>query len=76
MENTSRRKFLKATLAATAGTMLLSPALCRIWTAKKSPFKISLAEWSLHKTLFANEMTNLDFPRFAAENGIKGSGVC
>ena len=25
-------------------------------------FKISLAEWSLHKTLFANEMTNLDFP--------------
>src|SRR4051812_44418303 len=25
-------------------------------------FEISLAEWSFHKTLFANEMTNLDFP--------------
>lgn len=24
-------------------------------------FKISLAEWSLHKTLFAKKMTNLDF---------------
>lgn len=24
--------------------------------------KISLAEWSLHKTIFAEEMTNLDFP--------------
>lgn len=25
-------------------------------------FKISLAEWSLHKTLFAKELDNLDFP--------------
>ncbi|MCU0449756.1 MAG: sugar phosphate isomerase/epimerase [Bernardetiaceae bacterium] len=25
-------------------------------------FKISLAEWSLHKTLFAKQMTNLEFP--------------
>ena len=30
-------------------------------------FKISLAEWSLHKTLFAKEMTNLDFPEMAAK---------
>ena len=28
-------------------------------------FKISLAEWSLHKALFAEEMTNLDFPVMA-----------
>jgi sugar phosphate isomerase/epimerase len=71
MENTSRRNFLKTSLAATAGTMLLSPA-CAGLGSGKSPFKISLAEWSLHKTLFANEMTNLDFPRFAAEHGIMG----
>ena len=25
-------------------------------------FDISLAEWSLHKALFANQMTNMDFP--------------
>ncbi len=30
-------------------------------------FKISLAEWSLHKALFAGEMTNMDFPRVAKE---------
>ena len=28
-------------------------------------FKISLAEWSLHRALRANKLTNLDFPRVA-----------
>jgi len=71
MKNTDRRNFLKTTLAATAGTMLVSPALAGI-AAKKSPYKISLAEWSFHKTLFANEMTNLQFPVVAREMGIMG----
>ena len=31
-------------------------------------FKISLAEWSLHKALFADEMTNLDFPVMAKKD--------
>jgi sugar phosphate isomerase/epimerase len=36
-------------------------------------FKISLAEWSLHKALFANEMTNMDFPAKAKNDfGIDG----
>ena len=30
--------------------------------AKKPFFQISLAEWSLHKTLFAGKLDNLDFP--------------
>jgi len=71
MKNTDRRNFLKTTLAATAGTMLISPALAGV-AAKKSPYKISLAEWSLHKTLFAKEMTNLEFPVFARQMGIMG----
>jgi len=71
MKDTNRRSFLKTTLAATAGTFLVSPALGRT-AAKKSPFNISLAEWSFHKTLFANEMTNLDFPKVARELGIGG----
>ncbi len=33
--------------------------------SKKSFFDISLAEWSLHKKLFAKEITNLDFPIIA-----------
>jgi sugar phosphate isomerase/epimerase len=36
-------------------------------------FQISLAEWSLHRALFANQITNLDFPRLAREDyGIDG----
>ncbi len=72
MKNTNRRNFLKTTVAATAGTMLVSPALAGI-AAKKSPFKISLAEWSFHRALFANEMTNLDFPVKTRELGMDGA---
>ena len=71
MNNTSRRTFIRTAVAATAGSMIVSPAFAGMM-AKKSRFKISLAEWSLHKTLFANEMTNLDFPRVARELGITG----
>ena len=36
-------------------------------------FKISLAEWSLHKALFAKKIDNLDFPKIAREQyGIEG----
>jgi sugar phosphate isomerase/epimerase len=69
MNTTNRRNFIKTTIAATAGTMLVSPVLGGI-AAKESPFKISLAEWSLHKTLFAKEMTNLQFPVVSRELGI------
>jgi L-ribulose-5-phosphate 3-epimerase len=35
------------------------------------PFEISLAEWSLEKSLFGGKLQNLDFPRYAkAEFGI------
>lgn len=71
MKNTSRRNFIRTATAATAGSFIVTPALAGM-AAKKSSFKISLAEWSLHKTLFANEMTNLDFPKVAAEMGIRG----
>lgn len=71
MKNTSRRTFLRTTVAATAGTFLVSPVIAGI-ASKKSPFKISLAEWSFHRALFANEMTNLDFPVVTRELGMDG----
>ena len=71
MDNTTRRNFLRTTMAAAAGTFLVSPAAAG-FGAKKSPFQISLAEWSLHKTLFANEMDNLEFPVTARKLGING----
>jgi L-ribulose-5-phosphate 3-epimerase len=32
------------------------------------PFKISLAEWSLHRTLFEGKLNHLDFPKVAKED--------
>lgn len=62
--NFSRRDFLKkagaTALAATTITDLLANS-----TAKKLWFEISLAEWSLHKELFAKKIDNLDFPALA-----------
>ena len=69
--NASRRNFLKTTSVAAVGSMLVSPAFAGL-AEKKSRYKISLAEWSLHKTLFANEMTNLEFPVFTRKMGIDG----
>ncbi len=35
--------------------------------APRPLYRISLAEWSLHRALFAGELENLDFPRVARE---------
>lgn len=34
--------------------------------------RISLAEWSVHRAIQSQKMTNLDFPRYASELGIEG----
>lgn len=63
--NLNRRKFLHQLGGAAAGVALASmlPEFAFAQTqSKKMFFKISLAQWSLHKALFAKEMTNLDFP--------------
>jgi sugar phosphate isomerase/epimerase len=36
--------------------------------AQEKAFKISLAEWSLHRLLESGSVTNLDFPRIAKKN--------
>jgi len=66
---TNRRNFLKTTAALTAGSIFLSPSL---YGCGNTRFKLSLAEWSLHNTLFAGEMTNLEFPVATRELGIEG----
>lgn len=38
--------------------------------AQKERFKISLAEWSIHRLLEAGSVTNLDFPRIAKNYGL------
>lgn len=67
----TRRTFLKNLGLATAG-LAMAPSL-DVFAAKKSWFDISLAEWSLHKTLFKGDLKNIDFPELAAKKfGIYG----
>lgn len=69
----NRREFLQKAVLAAAGIPLLSRAASGMENQSKSLFKISLAEWSLHKALWAKEMTHLDFPvKAAKEFGIYG----
>lgn len=60
----NRRDFLKQSAAvgamAVAGETLAN-------AAAKQVFKISLAQWSLHKALFKKELDNLDFAKTAKQ---------
>ncbi len=64
----NRRMFLTLSAGVAAGTIGRIGGLRSVrGGAEQMPFKISLAEWSLNKTLRAGKMTNLDFPRVARE---------
>lgn len=61
----NRREFLVGafTLVPAAKVLALNANhIARPW------FEISLAEWSLHRTIFSGKMTNLDFPRVAKQD--------
>src|SRR5262245_52312463 len=62
-----RRDFLRGSLAAGLG---LAAGAALAADDKVKGFKISLAEWSLHKALFAKKLDHLDFPKTAKEFGI------
>lgn len=71
MNTTSRRTFLQTTAAASAALALpLSRAIAEDKPSKVAEplFKISLAQWSLHKTLFGGKLNNLDFAKSAKED--------
>ena len=57
--NISRRKFITSLSASIAASSLHSNADHH---KKKQLFEISIAEWSLHKSLFGKKITNLEFP--------------
>ncbi len=78
--NVSRRQFVRGALVGGAALGLglqprMASASASAATAepgqpspgKIGEFKISLAEWSLHKALMGKQMTNLDFPKAARE---------
>lgn len=61
----TRRRFL-TTSVALAGAVCAN-AYSAEQKAKSPAFKISLAEWSLHSTLFDGKLDNLDFAKTAKE---------
>lgn len=74
----NRRKFLRQSTGLVAGAGLLGalPACTQLLPEEKALglrpgvaddlfFKISLAEWSLHRSLWAGELKHLDFPAYA-----------
>ena len=68
MSVNSRRKFLAQAAGAAGLGIFYSACTLQKQTSANSPgsaasfFEISLAEWSLHKALFAKKIDHLDFP--------------
>jgi L-ribulose-5-phosphate 3-epimerase len=68
----NRRHFFERSALIAAGLGLSTWSEGHAMAEEKAPlFKISLAEWSLHKSLFSGKLTNLDFAQLATtEYGI------
>jgi sugar phosphate isomerase/epimerase len=60
-----RREFIKQSAQASAGVGMTAVAGDSLLAAAKQVFKISLAQWSLHRALFKKDLDNLDFARVA-----------
>jgi L-ribulose-5-phosphate 3-epimerase len=65
-DSVSRRSFLLRSVNVIGGVSLMSITGEAFREEEKAvPFRISLAEWSLHRALFARTLDNLDFARTA-----------
>ncbi len=74
VDKVTRRDFLGTAAIATAALATQS-AFAEPPRGRGEPlFRISLAEWSLHRALFRHEVTNLDFPEIARRE--YGIGAC
>jgi len=62
----SRRHFLQSSCALGAG-LLLPGDTTSLFAGEKQKLKVSLAEWSLHKTIFDGELDHLDFAKTAKQ---------
>ena len=64
--STSRRQFLQQSVTLAAGALFVPQAFASF--AKGESLQISLAQWSLHRTLRSGKLTNLDFPGVAKKD--------
>ena len=67
-DSLSRRRFLLKSANIIGGLGLMSLTGAEFQGAQKELFPISLAEWSLHRTLFAGKLDHLDFARTAKQD--------
>jgi sugar phosphate isomerase/epimerase len=63
---TSRRYFLQQSATLAAGALFVPQAFAASF--KGESLQISLAQWSLHRTLRSGKLTNLDFPAVAKKD--------
>ena len=70
MSNLKRRDFIKSTALTAAGLGLALNSQAESVTSTGPLFKISLAEWSINRSLFSGAMKHLDFPILARKHGI------
>jgi L-ribulose-5-phosphate 3-epimerase len=63
-----RRAFLKQVAQASAAVGITVLTTESLLAAPKPLFQISLAQWSLHKALFAKQLDNLDFAKTAKQD--------
>ena len=69
----NRRGFLAASGAVAAAAAANNLTLAATSPKSDPPFKISLAEWSLHRTIRSGKISNMDFPKVSKEEfGIEG----
>ena len=66
----NRRNFLKTTGVAAAALTFGLPQFAFSMKNEDPLFKISLAEWSVNRLLFAGKMDHLDFPILSKKHGI------
>lgn len=62
----NRREFILKSAAASVVAALASPSLLNA-KPTKLPFKISLAQWSLHRNIFEGKLDAIDFAKVASE---------
>lgn len=67
-----RRKFITRSAQASAALSILGLNLACAKESKKLFFKISLAQWSLHKAIQSKEITHLDFAKIARNFNCEG----
>lgn len=61
----NRRVFVRQTVIALGAAAAAGCMPSALAADRALPFRISLAEWSLHKAIFAKKLDHLDFPKVA-----------